>query len=218
MGAGDTARSNYESARSEIVQRIALRDNAVLFYLGAVGTIIGVSLGRSQPEILLVIPYVALGVGLIVCQHNTVIGNLGYFCVAEVEPFLRALKEPEEAPQWDDSYSLWRSQKGSIWARTAANVVLLIVPSLGGIVWNWQRACDLSSPVSFLWYLGLLCTAMSFFFLVRAHKSRIKLYGDPNWCWKKSLPTAFPCDAGRAHVPATSDQGRPDRSACRPGE
>ena len=62
MSSGESARKFYESARLELIHRIRLRENILLFYLGAVATLLGVAFG-SQPvklEVLFVIPFIIL--------------------------------------------------------------------------------------------------------------------------------------------------------------
>ena len=73
MSAADTARLAYDAARQEILLRMRLRDQALLVYLALVGTIFGVSLSNQDEGgeyILMTIPYIALGVAIIVSQHN----------------------------------------------------------------------------------------------------------------------------------------------------
>ena len=90
MSAGETARKNYESARNELVQRIQLREQILLFFVGGVATIYSVALGaENKLEILLAIPYISFGTAVIISQHNSVIGALGHFCAHELWPFLK---------------------------------------------------------------------------------------------------------------------------------
>lgn len=111
MSAGDSARKFVELAKHEAIERIRLRDNVLLLYLGAVATIFSLALNKTNAEMLLSIPFLALGATVIVCQHNLVIGDLSVFCAFEIGAFLRSLNPSEDAPQWDGSKSLktWHS-------------------------------------------------------------------------------------------------------------
>src|SRR5262245_43565578 len=105
MNAEETARKYYESARQELIQRIQLRDNVVLAFLVAIATIFGISLGTStRSEILLIVPYLALGATVLVVQHHAVIGAIGDFLCRELEPFF--IKMGHDAPQWDSSQAI----------------------------------------------------------------------------------------------------------------
>jgi hypothetical protein len=128
MSAGETARKHYESARLELIERIKLRDHSLLVYLGVVGTILSAALAMpAKLEILLSIPYIALGVAVIISQHNEVIGSLGDFCARELEPFLRNLQPPEDAPQWDNSAALHDYSMQAIKLRSWGHFLLIIV-------------------------------------------------------------------------------------------
>ena len=94
MSGGETARKNYEMAQQEIQEHLQLRDNVLLVYLGAIGTIFGVALGtNADMKILLVIPYLALGSSVIVSQHNALVGSVESYIVSELEPFLKKIGE-----------------------------------------------------------------------------------------------------------------------------
>jgi hypothetical protein len=102
-------RTNYESARNELVQRIQLREQVLLFFVAGVATIYSVALGAGNKlEILLAVPYLSFGTAVILSQHNSVIGALGHFCADEIGPFLKKLEPAEYAPLWESSASLHR--------------------------------------------------------------------------------------------------------------
>jgi hypothetical protein len=180
MSSGDSARTFYESARQELIQRIQLRDNVLLVYLGAIGTIFSVSLGTTvKPEILLVIPYLALGASVIVSQHNAVIGSLGIFLVFEIGPFLQKLKEG--APQWDNSASLHEYSTRAIWMRSFGHFLLIIVPPVAALSINWQSGFYGSFPENPIWWVGVLSTVASIYIIIEAHYWRKKLFKKIKW-------------------------------------
>ena|GEM_PF-2235543 len=176
MSAGETARKHYESARMELIERIQLRDNVLLLYLGAVGTIFGVSIGTTaRLEILLVIPYLALGASTIVSQHHAMIGSLGDFLAHEIEPFLREIGE--YAPQWDTSEALKASSNMStLMGRTLGHLLLIIIPPIAGLSLNWRHGFYLTFPEGLLWWSGVILTGMSIFGIWESHQWRMKLY------------------------------------------
>ncbi|WP_115863099.1 hypothetical protein [Halorussus litoreus] len=178
MSRGDSARTYYESARRELIQRIRLRDNVLLFYLGGVGTIAGVALGSSGAgkEIMLVLPFLALGVATIVSQHNALIGSLGHFCVHEIEPFLQNLHEPEDAPQWDSSVALEEYKEQAIRLRSLGHTVMILAPALAGLAINYQHVVGSALLLGLLWWVGFLCVTLATLIIYRSYSWRDELY------------------------------------------
>ena len=103
----NSAREFYRSARDEMLTRMRIRDNILIVYLGAVSTLFAIAIKATNPEILFCIPYLALGAGLLVCQHYCVMGHLAHFCVTEIAHALE--QENAHAPQWDRSATFMES-------------------------------------------------------------------------------------------------------------
>lgn len=182
MPAGETARKNYESARNELVQRIQLREQILLFFVGGVATIYSVALGaENKLEILLAIPYLSFGTAVIISQHNSVIGALGHFCAREIGPFLKKLEPAEYAPLWESSASLYRHSAKALGMRTLAHVVLIITPAALGLLMNWQYARFSGMANGVIWWIGAMGTVLSLGFLISAHYWRRKLYREIEW-------------------------------------
>ncbi len=182
MSAGETARTNYESARNELVQRIQLREQVLLFFVGGVATIYSVALGAaSKLEILLAVPYLSFGTAVILSQHNAVIGALGHFCADEIGPFLKKLEPAEYAPLWESSASLHRYSSKVLGMRTLAHLVLIITPAALGLLLNWHDARFFDLARGTIWWIGATGTAISFWFLILAHWWRKKLYEEVKW-------------------------------------
>jgi hypothetical protein len=182
MSAGETARKNYESARNELVQRIQLREQILLFFVGGVATIYSVALGaENKLEILLAIPYLSFGTAVIISQHNSVIGALGHFCAREIGPFLRKLEPAEYAPLWESSASLHRYSAKALGMRTLAHIVLIVTPAALGLVMNgdYARFSDLTNGI--IWWIGAMGTVLALGYLILAHRWRKKLYQEIKW-------------------------------------
>ncbi len=93
----------YTSARAEIIQRFKLRNNVLIFYLGAIGAIFSLGLSEDKHfKVILIIPYISLAVLLIIVQHNFVIDSIGKFCANEYNYYFTKLKI-KKIPQWDNS-------------------------------------------------------------------------------------------------------------------
>lgn len=174
MTSGDSARQYHATARSEIIQRLQLRDNVLLVFLGATGALFGIALGtNANPEILLVVPYLTLGATLIISQHHEVIGSLGLFLREELHPALE--KMGDAAPEWDTSDALREYHSQAIWMRILAHTILLIIPPLGSLAINWHHRVVSAFPQGLAWWLGALFAGLSVVVLVRSHYQRKRL-------------------------------------------
>lgn len=181
MSSGDTARTNYVSVREEIRERIQLRDNVLVLYLGAVGAVLGVALSSRSIsiELLLIIPYLALGATAIISQHHTMIGSLGCFLASELEPFLKEIGE--YAPQWDASKTIRaRSHRFSWLGRRVGHIVLIDIPAVAALFFNWQHSIYLPLPELLLWWSGVVLTVLSILALFETSRWRRKLYQQLN--------------------------------------
>jgi hypothetical protein len=175
MSKGDSARTHEETARAELIQRIQLRDNALVFFLAAVGAIIGVA-NALGVKFLLVIPYLAFGVAVILGHHDVMIGLLGHYLVNELEPYYHEIGE--FAPQWDGSVSLMKIHRElkHFLSRKWGYGFLVGVPCGVSLAYNipWLIATEFDAIVA--WFLGLVLTAASIFYICASDKKRHKLY------------------------------------------
>lgn len=171
---GETARMFYESARSELIARIGLRDGALVAYLGAVGAIFGVALGSaSHLPILLVVPFLALGAEFVISQHTEIIGAISNYCSAEIAPLLTT--KSNVVPQWDNSKSLAAYSKSAVYRRTYGNIALICLPAVMGLTiigsdyqkyilaWQWETVA---------WWVGVILVLLALLIERRAHVYR----------------------------------------------
>ena len=102
MSKADSARIHEQTARAEIIQRVDLRDNALVLYLGAVGALVSFAGTTNKgTEILLIIPYLAFGATTIIEHHHMMIGVLSHYLAVDLDSQYRKLRE--YVPQWDNS-------------------------------------------------------------------------------------------------------------------
>ncbi len=178
MSAADTARSYYTSARTELIERMRLRDNAFVFYLAAVGTVFGVGLGATnKPELLMLVPFFSLGAATIISQHFAVMGALASYCVFEVGAFLHQVTPSEGAPQWDDSAALGQYRHEAIRLRTWGHSLLIILPAIIALYLNVRHGFTSPTfPLGILWWLCLVSTFATAYIIYRAHACRTKIF------------------------------------------
>jgi hypothetical protein len=180
MSSCDTARSNRECARDEINERIRLRDNALLAYLGASGVVVGVALGNTADGIiLLIVPYFALAASTIVAQHDATIGHLSIFLTQELEPFFQ--KSGEWAPSWETSKSLSCYASKAINLRTLGQTIIISIPPIFALIKLWTSGLLYPRSLQGLWWLGLTVTIIQFLILIDNHAARRRAYQSTGW-------------------------------------
>lgn len=179
MSVCDTARTAYESSRNEVLERIRLRDNALLAFLGATGLVFGVaSGGPPRPQFLLILPYLSLAAAFVVTQHDRTIGCICAFITQELDPFLR--EHSEYAPTWEASNFLRRFTSTAMTLRLISHSILILIPAVLALVWAWSAAAT-TRLLQLVWWCAAVVTGICVFFLVSTHLERRKYYRETNW-------------------------------------
>jgi hypothetical protein len=193
MSKGDSARMHEEMARWELIQRVEHRDNALLLFLGAVSAIFAaaISIRKCDYRLLLIIPYLSLGITHITEHHNKMIGLLGRYLKIELESYYRSIDE--YAPQWDGSRSLVDKAVEHPVGRMVAHILLIAVPAIFSLVLNldlmfgYGWICDPS--LSFIdkllelawrlaWILSCFLVGLSVSFIKQTDKFRKSIYDE----------------------------------------
>jgi len=172
----ETFKFVYKAARDEINTRIKQRDQILLVFLGAVGTIFGVSFGQStNKEIMLTIPIIALGVSIILSQHNIAIGGLANFIRVELHNLF------EEVPHWDGSHTLKNLSKHQLTKRGLSGIIIIITPCIISLAINYEHAISSPFPFGPIWWFSLIFTGLAAFYIMHAVNARSKYYNQSNW-------------------------------------
>jgi hypothetical protein len=172
MSKGETARTNYQTARAEITARIHARDQALVLYLTAIGTIFTLAIGTQvSSDVLLIVPYLALGASTIISQHNSVIGAIADFLVKDIGGFLTEIDE--YAPQWESSNALFGYHVTMVWLRTVGHLMLLLTPSIAALIMSGDQA---NSEYWFIWWIGAISAGLSGVFVLLSHFLRRKIH------------------------------------------
>ena len=175
MSSTEIIRGNYNAAYTELLSHFTLRDNILLAYIAATGTILSIALATSaNSQILLSIPYLALGSSILVSQHNLLIGTLLDYMSEEVEPFLKNLNPPENAPQYTTSASYKRGAIMALNLRVWGHLSIIIIPCLISLYFNWHLATNPLSLLGSIWWFSVLVIAFAIVLMVNIHRSRIK--------------------------------------------
>jgi hypothetical protein len=161
MSKADSARLHEQTARAEIIQRVGLRDNALVLYLGAVGALVSFAgTANKGTEILLIIPYLAFGATTIIEHHHMMIGVLSHYLAVDLDTQYRRLKE--FVPQWDNSASAREvyAKRPYFIRRKFGHWILVAMPAVLSLIVNyqyiWQR-----SFLTAAWWLGSLLALLS---------------------------------------------------------
>ena len=161
MSKGDSARIHEQTARAEIVQRVGLRDNALVLYLGAVSALVGFSGTQNAGiEVLLIIPFLAFGATTIIEHHHMMIGILSYYLIVELDSQYRKIKE--YVPHWDSSdviQDAWRRRPYFI-QRKFGHWILISLPSILSLAVNYGYIWR-NSLLTVAWWLGLILAILS---------------------------------------------------------
>jgi hypothetical protein len=91
----------YEISRGAIIARVGYRDNSILLYLTGCAAIIGIAIERESLELLLVLPFLSLGITGIVSHHHFMIGAHTKYICEEIEEALKL--NGVRITQWDKS-------------------------------------------------------------------------------------------------------------------
>jgi hypothetical protein len=161
MSKGDSARQHEEMARLELIQRIQLRDNAMLIFLAAIGAIFGLVGGTEiGKEILLVTPYLAFSAATIVEYHNIMIGLSGHYLVVELDSYYR--KIDEYIPQWDGSASAQKTSTTRPWLlqRKFGHLILIGTPSAVALAANASTTVLKNLYLMIAFVLGLFSPSL----------------------------------------------------------
>jgi hypothetical protein len=161
----------YESARNELIQRLTLRDQALIAYIATAGAYFGLVVapatdgnGRDvamEAALVLVLPILSLVFTYVILQHHVMIGKIG--------EFTRTIM-PVNVSHWDSFYASW-PDKSYLSARTVSQALLLIMPIVYAASFT-LKVIPLSIPdlsTLIFVYFVLLADVVMFLLIVRLH-------------------------------------------------
>ena len=174
----------YESARSELVQRMVMRDSALLFYIGAVGSyfnfVINSHLSKPPTQtdlygamiIMLPMPFVCLIFSLVILQHHIIVGRIGAFLRWELN---WGPVHEKFSHHWDNSKSFLEHANFLITLRLYAQGLILCLPLLYDIVFYFRFKhalcvyCGPDKAVNLFMSLQLLFNIITAVFITWLH-------------------------------------------------
>jgi hypothetical protein len=124
--------SYYNAVRSEIIQRLVIRESTLTLFLGASATLAGVALtGTGERRwLLFFIPILGFGASCVYIQHTTAMRALWRYLATEFQQAAVAAVAPDAAPiHWDISLTRAGLRTSSA-MRATASMLLIVVPGL----------------------------------------------------------------------------------------
>ena len=175
--------------RQEILLRMRLRDQMLVAYLVVVGAILSVSIGHNDnKEILLSIPFLALGSALIVSQHTVLAVYLGEFLSTELDECFKSSDVDEDIPRWDNSATFGRFRDKSNLYRLFAHTLMLLVPCIIALSKNIEHALVYPFPFeTLLWWFGFFCLLCTAIIIFTVWLERLNSYIKRRWRNNKKL-------------------------------
>ena len=159
-----------EDARKNILERVKLRETALIFYLGAVATIIGIALKNDAEDfsLLLVIPFLSLGITLIISFHNSMMNALSFFIANELE--YKLTEKGINTTLWDSSKAMNQIANRATRLRAIGYLFLIMIPAIFSLLLTINQLHQ--SHVLTLWIIGLLCLIFVFYIFNLTLKQR----------------------------------------------
>lgn len=177
MASREMVRLSYNSARDEILSRLKMRDQLLLAFLVIVGTISGLWIhSRDLKEILLLIPFLTLGVTIMIYHHSEVMAQLGHFCSKELEEFMNKFDPPEYSIHWDNSETYRSFSDRSTKQRTLVNIIILLTPVLMALGVNFSHACSGNVIFLLLWWFGVILLFIILMLILKSYLSRAESF------------------------------------------
>jgi hypothetical protein len=134
----------YASARTELVQRIQQRDQALVLFAAVIGVAVTAVFSEFGSDVMLfAIPYIGLGATFVSTQHDALVNALGRYCADELGKHLLRVTPVR---QWDNSISLYRTTHIALGHRLYAHLLLLVAPQIAAVVGGVIGLIDEASP------------------------------------------------------------------------
>jgi hypothetical protein len=172
----------YNAARSEIVQRLSMRDTTVLAWITTVGVLLGWAIkdasGNDMKDWLMVlIPVMSLAFTFSIYRHTMIIDSLGRYIGRELHRFLGQEVAPSLVPyHWDNSNILNRRGKTYLLIERNTYLVLMAGPPLGCVLYLWSQEVRFHDLRFWIASASTLVVAVAFVVEI----GRAMLYGATN--------------------------------------
>ena len=160
--AGTLAIAFYNAARSEIVQRISLRDTTFLAWVTTTGVLLGFGAKEGTDAIQIrlriaqLLPILSLVFGSAVYRHTYLISSINHYTETHLNRFLGQAESSNVIPRhWDNSPSMKERVRNYLIFEVFTYLTLMIGPSVGSVIYLWNKGMRLHNG----WFIeACLCT------------------------------------------------------------
>ncbi len=169
----DFMKEAYISARQELMERIKLRDNIIVVYLGALGVILGVVFTKTNSDnLLFIIPFLAIGCSFLISQHNSMIGVISVYITREIW----AKMPKQNFLFFDNSIDMKDFSPQARALRTVGHLVFFALPSILTVGIMAKILSKESEWQILIWYICLILTLGILFIIGKTHTDRKKAH------------------------------------------
>ncbi len=169
----DIAITLYNSARSEINTRLHLRDQALFLYMAIIGALFGLALGTDKvvEEILLSVPFLGLGISVLVYMHDVSIGALARYCSTEI---FSSDELKSDVVVWDLSESFLKLEKKLTASRFFSHTLVIVPPVIASMIYSFHLNNNEKLFIVIIWWLGFLSTLINLIILASSFTDRYR--------------------------------------------
>ena len=161
----------HRALRKEITSQQETMRNFTIVYVTALASIASVALSISdKSEILLVIPFLSLLMGLVVFFHSRRVSQIGVYMRDELRPRLVAITADQSVMGWEKFVRDEEERRGRIrkwFSITGLHLVTFFLPSLLALIFSSPEVLSFKSNwLAAIWFLGAAFTIILIFIFV----------------------------------------------------
>jgi hypothetical protein len=179
-----SAETLYQSLRTELIERVKLRDQILIAYLGAVAALVGVALGpgmlsSSQHQtlsllsaLLVLVPTLSLGATAMICHHQEIMSVFTKYIALELNQWFCSF------PIYDRSRARRDFGSRAEFHILVSQVSLLCGPWCFILLLNWPFDLSHIGQKEILLFFGFIIDAVCLFRLISARNFRRRVLED----------------------------------------
>jgi hypothetical protein len=160
-GTAELARAYFSAARSEVTQRLALREQVLLAGFATFGVVGGLAFSNHKEQLLGLFPGLSIAFSLLLFRHHWLITDLSNYINFELTPFLAPETQNDTSKvliphHWDSWLLSGRGTHRAPPKRELRNIltfelfgawILIWGPGLGGLIFVLHGFFNWSDPI-----------------------------------------------------------------------
>ena len=177
----ETARCFYTAMRTEINQHLLIVNQIYTLYFAGITALFAAAVSKEGHRyLLLLIPFLSLGVANMIGTHERVIGSIAAYCVQELDPAFK--RNGSHIVQWDNSDILKQLKENHYESNRAGGLTLIVLPGTGALLISlvfklysqkgWISPLDIHLLWPAAWLTCLLCLAAAAKIIIKTAEYR----------------------------------------------